>query len=116
MNSKDNMLFFIAGAAVGAAAAVLYAPRSGEETRAYLKSKAEEGGDYIEEARGAAMRSVKDKVERVKKTANNVIDRTGLKDTVDQAVEVGKQAYRDAQEGTLETNGAKRGRSSLEIV
>lgn len=104
MNSKDNILFFLVGAAVGAAAAVLYAPQSGEETRAYLRSKAQEGGDYIEETKGAAMRSVRDKVERVKKTANDVIDRAGLKDTVSEAVEMGKRAYRETQEGTLEAN------------
>lgn len=103
MNSKDNMLFFLVGAGLGAAAALLYAPRSGEETRAYLKTKAQEGGDYIEETKGAAVRSVRDKVERVKKSASDAIDRVGLKDTVSEAVAAGKQAYLDAQDAAFES-------------
>ena len=44
------------------------------------------------------MRSVRDKVERVRKAMSEAIDREGLKDTVRQAVEMGKQAYRDSQD------------------
>jgi gas vesicle protein len=36
---------FIAGAAVGAAAALLFAPASGEQTREYLSQRAREGRD-----------------------------------------------------------------------
>ena len=41
---------FIAGAAVGAAVALLYAPASGDETREYLGRKAREGSDKATEA------------------------------------------------------------------
>jgi len=97
------MLFLLVGVAIGAGAAFLYAPRSGPETRAYLKSKAQEGSDYIEETAGAAMQSAREKVERVKKVAGNIIDRTGLKDKVNEAVEAGKEAYRDAQDVAFES-------------
>jgi gas vesicle protein len=103
MNSRDNMLFLLVGVAIGAGAAFLYAPRSGTETRAYLKSKAQEGSEYLEETTGAAMQSARDKVERVKKTAGNIIERAGLKDKVGEAVAVGKQVYRDAQDGAFES-------------
>ena len=54
MANNDNgagiLLAFIAGAAVGAAAALLFAPASGEETREYLGQKAKEGRERAAEA------------------------------------------------------------------
>jgi gas vesicle protein len=40
---------FFAGAAVGAALGILYAPKSGKETRAIIKEKAGEVGDKATE-------------------------------------------------------------------
>jgi gas vesicle protein len=42
-NGGTVMLAFIVGALTGAAAALLFAPASGEETREYLGQKAREG-------------------------------------------------------------------------
>lgn len=44
------LLAFIAGAAVGAAVALLFAPASGEDTREYLGQRAREGRDRAAEA------------------------------------------------------------------
>lgn len=44
------MLAFIAGAAVGAAAALLLAPVTGQETREYLNQRAREGKTKASEA------------------------------------------------------------------
>lgn len=44
------VMAFIAGAAVGAAVALLFAPASGEETREYLGQRAREGRDRAAEA------------------------------------------------------------------
>jgi gas vesicle protein len=44
------LLAFIAGAAVGAAVALLYAPATGEDTRDYLGQRAREGRDRAAEA------------------------------------------------------------------
>ena len=41
--SGDKVVWFLAGAAIGAAIALLYAPASGEETRALLLDKANDG-------------------------------------------------------------------------
>lgn len=45
--SGDKVVWFLAGAAIGAAIALLYAPASGEETRAKLLEKANEGREAL---------------------------------------------------------------------
>lgn len=45
MNSNRSLSFLI-GVAVGTAVGILIAPKSGSETRAFLKRKSEEGTDY----------------------------------------------------------------------
>lgn len=48
MDNRDSSLFaFLLGAVVGAAAALLYAPKTGKETRAHLKKLTE---DFVEDA------------------------------------------------------------------
>ena len=48
MDNRDSGLFaFLLGAVVGAAAALLYAPKAGKETRAHLKKLTE---DFVEDA------------------------------------------------------------------
>ena len=44
------LLAFVAGAAVGAAVALLFAPASGTETRAYVNRRAREARDRASEA------------------------------------------------------------------
>ncbi len=59
-NGSDNtskLIWFIAGAAIGASIALLYAPASGRETRRKLKRTAEEG-------RAALLDGSKDLVDR----------------------------------------------------
>ena len=53
MQSEDNgskLLWFLAGAAIGAAIATLYAPQSGRETRRFIRRKAEEGRETLADA------------------------------------------------------------------
>jgi gas vesicle protein len=54
MANNDNgagiLVAFIAGAAVGAAVALLFAPATGEETREYLGQRAREGRDRAADA------------------------------------------------------------------
>jgi len=48
-NGVAGLAWFILGAAVGAAVALLYAPQSGRETRDYLTRKTEEGRELLTE-------------------------------------------------------------------
>jgi gas vesicle protein len=88
-NSGSGLVWFLAGLGIGAAAGVLYAPRSGAETREALRARAEEG---TERARHHAR--------RVRENAGEWIDRG--RDTVSEhkenfraAYEAGRQAYRE---------------------
>ena len=55
-NSGEKVLWLLAGLGIGAGVALLFAPKSGRETRRYLKHMAEEGRDKVvetgEEIRG----------------------------------------------------------------
>jgi gas vesicle protein len=46
-NGGDKLIWFLTGAAMGAAVALLYAPQSGERTRRMLGRKVREGRDVL---------------------------------------------------------------------
>jgi gas vesicle protein len=48
-NGGDNLIWFMAGAAVGAAVALLFAPKTGRELRRLISDKSAEGRDYVVE-------------------------------------------------------------------
>ena len=49
MDNTDRFLWFLAGTAVGASIALLYAPKSGRDTRRYLGKKARQGREAVSE-------------------------------------------------------------------
>jgi gas vesicle protein len=67
---------FITGLGVGAAVAMLFAPKSGDEAREFLSEKAEEGRRYATK-RGRELRSVaKDLVDQGREVVNRQKDAT----------------------------------------
>lgn len=65
------LVAFIAGAAVGAAVALLFAPATGEETREYLGQRAREGRDRATDA----ARQGRDILNRQRDNINSAFDR-----------------------------------------
>ncbi len=49
MEEKSGFGYFLLGLGIGVAAGVLWAPRTGEETRQILADKAGESADYLKE-------------------------------------------------------------------
>ena len=47
-NSSSKFSYFLVGLGLGALLGILFAPKSGEETREYLLDKANEGRDYAQ--------------------------------------------------------------------
>jgi gas vesicle protein len=87
---KNGLSSFLLGLGVGVGIGMLFAPKSGQETRQIIKEKAEEGTEFIKQ-RGSEL----------KDTAAGWVDKGKeavgrQKETLNDAVEAGKQAYRDA--------------------
>ncbi len=47
MRTGEKVLWLLIGASIGAGIALLYAPKSGRETRRYIRRRAEDAGDQI---------------------------------------------------------------------
>lgn len=89
-SSSSGILWFLAGLGIGAALGVLYAPKSGKETRDDIAKYAQEGSEYV-----------KDRAKQYKEQANQWVERgkdvvSQQKEQIRSAVEAGKQAYREA--------------------
>jgi gas vesicle protein len=92
--SSNEFTYFGIGAALGAAAAIMLAPKSGPDTRKLLQSKAEEGTDYLASRASDARDTASQAINRGKK----VIKRNA--DNLSAAVDAGVQTYREAVETT----------------
>ncbi len=89
-NDGGGILWFLAGLGIGAALGILYAPKTGEETRQQILDAAEQG-------KGA----VKDRARQAREQANTWADKgrdylNSQKDQIRSAYEAGRQAYQDA--------------------
>ena len=77
-DNSDKVVWFLAGAAIGASIALLYAPQSGEETRRLLSKKAREGRDVLSDAGEELVdkgRDLYDKGRRLADDAAELFDR-----------------------------------------
>ncbi len=101
MEEKSGFGYFLLGLGIGVAAGILWAPRTGEETRQLLADKAGEGADYIKNRAQEGTEFVRQRTGDLKQSASDLYEQgrstvARQKDTLSQAVEAGKQAYRDA--------------------
>ena len=87
---KNGFSSFLLGLGVGIGIGMLFAPKSGADTRQLIKDKTGEGTDYLKQ-RGTELKdSASDLLAKSKEALNR------QKDTIADAMEAGKQAYRDA--------------------
>jgi gas vesicle protein len=101
MEERSGFGYFLIGLGLGVAAGILWAPRSGEETRALLADKAGEGAEYLRNRAQDGTEYVKQRGGEVRQSAADIYEKgrhqvTRHKETLNAAVEAGKQAYRDA--------------------
>jgi len=78
---------FLVGMSIGWLIAILFAPKSGEETREYLTHKAKEGSEFA-----------RNKVRELKEQAEELIDRgnqvvTRKQEQIATAIDAGREAY-----------------------
>ncbi len=88
-NGSSKLAFFLAGMGIGAILALLFAPKSGEETRRFIAGKTEEGKDYVA-ARGKELRR---QAEELVEKSKDVVAKQ--KEMLSAALEAGKQAYHE---------------------
>jgi gas vesicle protein len=87
-NVGSKVSFFLVGLGIGALVGILFAPKSGEETREYLASKAEEGRDYAQKKARELRERAEDLIERSKEIMAR------QKDAITTAVDAGKETYK----------------------
>jgi gas vesicle protein len=90
MDDNNKLSYFFLGLGLGVAVGLLFAPKSGPETRDLLLSKADEGREYLRR-----------RTEDLRDSAGDLVDKgrsvlAKQKDQLSSAVEAGKQAYREA--------------------
>ncbi|HBU70101.1 MAG TPA: hypothetical protein DEE98_06920 [Elusimicrobia bacterium] len=86
-NSGDVLLAFLLGGIVGAAIGILYAPRSGKETRERLHGLGDDLTDKLKDMGG-------DVIEKAEHVVHDVKDKImSQKDKIESAFEAGKKAY-----------------------
>jgi len=100
MSDRDgnSFVWFLAGLGLGALAGVLYAPRSGSETREALRARADEGREYVRNRAREAREQANQWAEKGREVVNQ------QKEQFRAAYEAGRQAYHEA---TTETGSTK---------
>ena len=98
---KNGLSSFLLGLGVGVGIGMLFAPKSGSETRELIKNKAGEGTDYLKQQSANLKQNAAEWVDKGKEAIGR------QKDTIADAVEAGRQAYRDTV-GTPPAEGFNR--------
>lgn len=90
MDDDKRIPYFLLGLGIGTALGILFAPKTGPETREFLVTKADDSKEFL-----------KRKSVELKDSATEIVDRgksaiLQQKENLAAAVEAGKQAYREA--------------------
>ncbi len=88
-NGGSKFTFFLAGLGIGAILALLFAPRTGEETRDLIGRKADESREYVT-TKGKELRQ---QAEELVEKAKDMVSQQ--KEQLSAALEAGKQAYQE---------------------
>ena len=90
MEDDNKFSYFFLGLGLGVAVGILFAPKSGAETRDLIRAKAGEGADYVKRRSSELRGSAADAIDRGKQNLQR------HKENLSAAVDAGKQAYREA--------------------
>jgi len=74
MNVTSNVAWFLTGAFIGAAVALLYTPKSGKENRQYLADKVQQSKDAVTESSNNIVEASRDMFERGRQLVDDAAD------------------------------------------
>ena len=80
--------FFLVGLGIGAMVGLLFAPKSGEDTREYLSDRADEGREYAQRK----ARELRERAEDLIQRSKEIMARQ--RDGLAAAVDAGKETYK----------------------
>lgn len=102
---NNNLIWLLAGVGVGAAVAILYAPKSGRETRKDIVDGVQKGYDYVAATGRDAREQISNLIDQGKAAVGTTIDSAvnrsrelvgRKKDQISSAVDAGRQAIHKA--------------------
>jgi gas vesicle protein len=73
-NNSGNLVWFVAGAAIGATITLLYAPQAGKDTRRLLTKKAKRGSEAIADVGRDALDKGRDLFEKGRRVADEAAE------------------------------------------
>jgi gas vesicle protein len=99
-NSGDKLLYFLTGAGIGAVFALLFAPKSGRETRELIARTASDSRDFLSTKVNEGRQMVEERGRRFGDDFTTFLDKSKeavqrQKEQLTAAFEAGKSAYRE---------------------
>jgi gas vesicle protein len=85
--NDSKATFFLVGLGIGSLIGILFAPKSGEETRESLTQKAKEGSEYARNK----VRELSERAEDLVERGNQMISRK--QEQISTAIDAGREAY-----------------------
>ena len=73
-NVTNNVAWFLTGALIGAAVALLYTPKSGKENRQYLADKVQQSKDAVAESSNSIVEASRDMFDRGRQLVDDAAD------------------------------------------
>jgi len=99
----DKFLYFLAGTGIGAALALLFAPKTGQQTRDIIAQRANDSRDFISSKVNEGRQFFEEKGRKVTDDFGSFLDKSKdavqrQKEQLTAAFEAGKAAYREEKE------------------
>jgi len=99
-SAGDKFVYFLAGTGIGAVLALLFAPKSGRETRELIARTANDGRDFVTSKVSEGRQLVEDRSRKMGDDFTSFLDKSKeavqkQKEQLSAAFEAGKAAYRE---------------------
>jgi gas vesicle protein len=91
-NGGSRFAYFLAGLGIGAVVGILFAPRSGEETREMIRERMDDARDLA----ARKTRELKERASELGERGKEFVERQ--RESLEAALEAGKRGYREEKQ------------------